>query len=72
MHIEDIIKIFDKFNNFENYGRRDLIKQYIKDEFISNSEKIYVLIYIANMPLIESCSWHKFVKSYVLTLVNFS
>lgn len=72
MELVDIVSLIDKFNTLEAYGRRDLIKQYIKDQFISNGEKMDALIYIAKMPLTDSFSWHKFVKSYVSTLVNFS
>jgi len=72
MEFLDIVKLIDKFNALEAYGRRDLIKQYIKDEFLSNGEMIDALIYIAKMPLTEQFYWHKFVKNYISTLVNFS
>ena len=72
MELSDVVNLIDKFNLFEAYGRRDLIKQFIKDDFLFYGDKIEVLIYIAKVPLEDSWHWHKFVKSYVSTLINFS
>lgn len=67
-----VLFIIEKFSTLEAYGRRDLIKQFIKDEILSDGNYAYALIYISKIDLSDQFGWHKFVKDYVSTLVNFS